>query len=218
MTLCFLPSWSSMRAAAPENVRHELPACRTHGPVRIAPITVYQYCFKHRHRLRLVDILPVAVRLVIAISHHSQANMLPTLARRIGLNPFAAPKVPAINPPYFPYTWETNPYVCKRTWPPEFSKLSQKHQFKLERRYRRRAKLAYARPNWHKMVKLAQWGSILFVSVYGILFMELTDGNTPFSGVSWTGTMLGCQGTCTDYVQDSRMVCGTNGQHVQRKG
>jgi hypothetical protein len=34
------------------------------------------------------------------------------------------------------------------------------------------------------MVKLAQWGSILFVSVYGILFMELTDGNTPFSGVS----------------------------------
>ena len=110
--------------------------------------------------------------------------MLPTIARRIGLNPFAAPKAPAVNVPYFPYTWETNPYVCKRTWPPEFAKLSQKHQFKLERRYRRRAKLAYARPNWHKMVKLAQWGSILFVSVYGILFMELTDGNTPFSGVS----------------------------------
>lgn len=109
--------------------------------------------------------------------------MLPTLARRMGLNPFASPKAPAVNIPYFPYTWETNPYVCKRTWPPEFSKLSQKHQFKLERRYRRRAKLAYARPNWHKMVKLAQWGSILFVSVYGILFMELTDGNTPFSGV-----------------------------------
>lgn len=113
--------------------------------------------------------------------------MLPTLARRIGLNPFAAPKAPAVNVPYFPYTWETNPYVCKRTWPPEFAKLSQKHQFKLERRYRRRAKLAYARPNWHKMVKLAQWGSILFVSVYGILFMELTDGNTPFSGVRIIG-------------------------------
>jgi len=116
--------------------------------------------------------------------------MLPTLARRISLNPFAAPKAPAVNVPYFPYTWETNPYVCKRTWPPEFTKLSQKHQFKLERRYRRRAKLAYARPNWHKMVKLAQWGSILFVSVYGILFMELTDGNTPFSGVSLASTIV----------------------------
>ncbi|KAM0689409.1 hypothetical protein Q7P36_011487 [Cladosporium allicinum] len=118
--------------------------------------------------------------------------MLPTLARRIGLNPFAAPKAPAINAPYFPYTWETNPYICKRTWPPEFSKLSQKHQFKLERRYRRRAKLAYARPNWHKMVKLAQWGSILFVSVYGVLFMELTDGNTPFSGIrAWYAEQMG---------------------------
>jgi hypothetical protein len=133
--------------------------------------------------------------------------MLPTLARRIGLNPFAAPKAPAINAPYFPYTWETNPYICKRTWPPEFSKLSQKHQFKLERRYRRRAKLAYARPNWHKMVKLAQWGSILFVSVYGILFMELTDGNTPFSGVSWDDIVSHFKGTRTDYLQDPSMVC-----------
>ena len=144
--------------------------------------------------------------------------MLPTLARRIGLNPFAAPKAPAINAPYFPYTWETNPYICKRTWPPEFSKLSQKHQFKLERRYRRRAKLAYARPNWHKMVKLEQWGSILFVSVYGILFMELTDGNTPFSGVSWDDSVFYIQGTRANYLQDPSMVCRADGQHVQRQG
>ena len=137
--------------------------------------------------------------------------MLPTLARRIGLNPFAAPKAPAVNVPYFPYTWETNPYVCKRTWPPEFAKLSQEHQFKLERRYRRRAKLAYARPNWHKMVKLAQWGSILFVSVYGILFMELTDGNTPFSGVSSIirGTML--YSTHADY-------CKIRGWYAEQMG
>ena len=40
------------------------------------------------------------------------------------------------------------------------------------------------------MVKLAQWGSILFVSVYGILFMELTDGNTPFTGVSIIGILM----------------------------
>ncbi|KAM0721289.1 hypothetical protein Q7P37_003577 [Cladosporium fusiforme] len=118
--------------------------------------------------------------------------MLPTLVRRAGLNPFAMPKTPATNIPIFPYTWETNPYKCKRTWPPDFTKLSQKHQFKLERRYRRRAKLAYARPNWHKMVKLAQWGSILFVAVYGILFMDVTDGETPFSGIrDWYKEQMG---------------------------
>jgi hypothetical protein len=139
----------------------------------------------------------------VPIHTNSLANMLPTLARRISLNPFAAPKIPAINIPHFPYTWETNPYICKRTWPPEFTKLSQKHQFKLERRYRRRAKLAYARPNWHKMVKLAQWGSILFVTVYGILFMELTDGNTPFTGVSYASiVMLGLYMLTTSRSED----------------
>lgn len=58
---------------------------------------------------------------------------------------------------YKPYL---NAYKAKKTWPPDFSQLSQKHQFRLERRYRRRTKLAWARPRWNKMVKLATWGSI----------------------------------------------------------
>jgi hypothetical protein len=40
------------------------------------------------------------------------------------------------------------------------SKLSPKHQFRLERKYRRRAMLKYARPKWVKATKLAQWGVI----------------------------------------------------------
>ena len=40
------------------------------------------------------------------------------------------------------------------------SKLSPKHQFRLERKYRRRAALKYARPKWTKATKLVQWGSI----------------------------------------------------------
>lgn len=52
------------------------------------------------------------------------------------------------------------PYKAKRPWPPDMSKLSSKHQFRLERRYRRRAKLKYARPAWAKWTKLVQWGSI----------------------------------------------------------
>lgn len=94
------------------------------------------------------------------------------------------PQVPDPNQSGFPFTGETNPYRCQRTWPPDFSKLSTKHQFRLERRYRRRAKLKWARPNWVKGVKLAQWGSIIFVAVYGILFLDTGNGQTPFDGVS----------------------------------
>lgn len=40
------------------------------------------------------------------------------------------------------------------------SKLSPKHQFRLERKYRRRAALKYARPKFIKTVTLVQWGVI----------------------------------------------------------
>jgi len=55
----------------------------------------------------------------------------------------------------------SNPYRAKRLWPPDFSKLTPKHQFRLERRYKRRVKLKWARPRWTKAVKLAQLGSIV---------------------------------------------------------
>ncbi|PSK60366.1 hypothetical protein B9Z65_516 [Elsinoe australis] len=66
----------------------------------------------------------------------------------------------------------SNPYKAKRPWPPNFSQLSQKHQFQLERRYRRRAKLKWARPGWMKFTKVAQWGTIGFVLVYAVLFLN----------------------------------------------
>ena len=53
-----------------------------------------------------------------------------------------------------------SPYQPKRQWPPDMTKLSPKHQFRLERKYRRRAALKYARPKWTKLTKLAQWGAI----------------------------------------------------------
>lgn len=55
---------------------------------------------------------------------------------------------------------DTNPYRAKRLWPPDFAKLSPKDQFKLERRYRRRSKLAWARPKWTKYTKIAQLSMI----------------------------------------------------------
>ena len=52
----------------------------------------------------------------------------------------------------------SNPYKAQKQWPPDFAKINPKHQFRLERRYRRRAKLKYARPQWMKYTKLLQWG------------------------------------------------------------
>ncbi|KAL6234803.1 hypothetical protein BDW75DRAFT_211230 [Aspergillus navahoensis] len=63
-------------------------------------------------------------------------------------------------------------YPPKRQWPPDMSKLSPKHQFRLERKYRRRAALKYARPKWTKATKIVQWGTIGFVLIYALLFME----------------------------------------------
>ncbi|KAL4908155.1 hypothetical protein BDW74DRAFT_174849 [Aspergillus multicolor] len=60
----------------------------------------------------------------------------------------------------------------KRQWPPDMSKLSPKHQFRLERKYRRRAALKYERPKWTKATILVQWGAIGFVVIYALLFMQ----------------------------------------------
>ncbi|KAL3477152.1 hypothetical protein BJX99DRAFT_226784 [Aspergillus californicus] len=68
-----------------------------------------------------------------------------------------------------------SPYKPKRQWPPDMSKLSPKHQFRLERKYRRRAALKYARPKWTKATKLVQGGAIAFVLLYALLFMEWDD-------------------------------------------
>jgi len=96
----------------------------------------------------------------------------------------APPAAPLI---HVPFTAATNPYRCKRTWPPEFSQLSRKHQFRLERRYRRRTKLKWARPTWTKVTTLAQWGTILFVLVYGVLYLDMSvegqEQGTPFDAI-----------------------------------
>jgi len=85
----------------------------------------------------------------------TSAKMFPTIIRRT-----AQQTTPFIY---------TNPYKAKRLWPPDFTKLSPKHQFRLERRYKRRAKLKWARPRWTKAVKIAQMASITCrCEVYGV--------------------------------------------------
>lgn len=63
----------------------------------------------------------------------------------------------ADSPPFDP---AKNPYKARRPWPPDFSTMDEKHQFRLEKRYRRRTQMAYLRPGWVKGVKIVQWTAI----------------------------------------------------------
>lgn len=91
--------------------------------------------FHHHHQ-------PSIARSTLALA------MLRTLVRRAAERPRSA------------FDINNNPYKAKRVWPPDFSKLPPKHQFRLERKYRRRSQLKWARPRWNKFVKLAQWATI----------------------------------------------------------
>ncbi|KAI1403336.1 hypothetical protein F4819DRAFT_484778 [Hypoxylon fuscum] len=74
-------------------------------------------------------------------------------------------------------------YKPKKVWPPDFSKLSEKEQFRFERRYKRRVKLATARPRWDKYVRLAQLFSVTSVLIYSVLFMDWNTEKQPFQGI-----------------------------------
>jgi hypothetical protein len=107
---------------------------------------------------------------------------------------------PAPSPPTYtvPFTALNNPYPANRPWPPDFNNLSSQHRFRLERRYRRRTKLKWARPNWKKGVTLAQWGSILFVIGYGVLYLEFEQSG----GGEQAGERAGRRVTVMDGVRE----------------
>ncbi|KAI2466124.1 hypothetical protein F4781DRAFT_368408 [Annulohypoxylon bovei var. microspora] len=74
------------------------------------------------------------------------------------------------------------PYKLKKMWPPDFSRLSPKDQFRFERRYKRRLRLAAVRPRWDKFIRLAQFFSVTIVLTYTVLFMDWGKENNPFQG------------------------------------
>ncbi|OQE43652.1 hypothetical protein PENCOP_c003G02046 [Penicillium coprophilum] len=94
----------------------------------------------------------------------------------------SANKTESSPPPSFEDVYYS-PYQPKRQWPPDMSKLSPKHQFRLERKYRRRAALKYARPTFMKATMIGQWVVIGFVIIYAVLFMEWESDNTPFHAI-----------------------------------
>ncbi|KAI1115468.1 hypothetical protein F5Y14DRAFT_450039 [Nemania sp. NC0429] len=108
--------------------------------------------------------------------------MFSTVARRAGslLSRSTAPKLrrsAAAAPDVY------TRYKLKKVWPPDFSRLSEKDKFRFEKRYKRRIKLATARPRWNRYVQLAQLGIITSVIIYSVLFMQWETERQPFEGL-----------------------------------
>ncbi|KAK4464647.1 hypothetical protein QBC42DRAFT_294910 [Cladorrhinum samala] len=100
--------------------------------------------------------------------------MLPTLVRRLAQTTtrmqLPPREIPAV-------------YKLKKVWPPDMSTMSAQQQLRFEKKYKRRLKLATARPGWDKGVKLAQLFTITFVLVYTALFMDWKEMPNPYGGI-----------------------------------
>ncbi|KAL9086837.1 MAG: hypothetical protein Q9159_003925 [Coniocarpon cinnabarinum] len=84
----------------------------------------------------------------------------------------------------------TASYRAKNAWPPDFATLTPKYQLRLERRYKRRAQLKWARPRLMAWTRVAQWTAGIGIAVYGVFFMDWgkelqspdRTGSGPFEG------------------------------------
>jgi len=105
-----------------------------------------------------------------------------------------------------PYV-ENNPYSAKKLWPPDFTRLSTKQQFRLERRYKRRSKLKFQSPGWIKSVKLAQLGTMTSVLFYGVLFIDWKQPHQPFQGLrKWFNDVTGTEWAPTNEIMYKRRL------------
>lgn len=72
--------------------------------------------------------------------------MFPTLVRRLAQAAKPQLNAAAANPTY----------KLKKVWPPDIKNMTAQQQLRFEKKYKRRLKLATARPRWDKFVRVAQ--------------------------------------------------------------
>jgi hypothetical protein len=98
-----------------------------------------------------------------------------------------------------PFDFSRNRFHMRKKWPPNFRNLTEKQQFRFERKFKRRIKMKATSVTWNKWVGIVQWSMISFVLVYGVLFhdfakdpMNPRPGEQPFEGVrGWMWDKLG---------------------------
>lgn len=89
-----------------------------------------------------------------------------------------------------PFNFERNRYKAKKQWPPNFTDLTHRQQFRYERKWKRRLLLKSYKPQWQKWTKIVQWSLISFVVVYSVFFYDFAKdpmnprpGEQPFKGL-----------------------------------
>ncbi|EUC50421.1 hypothetical protein COCMIDRAFT_82031 [Bipolaris oryzae ATCC 44560] len=112
-----------------------------------------------------------------------------------------------------PFDFARNKYPVKKKWPPNLRALTEKQQFRFERKFKRRIKLKSERPLWNKWTKVVQWSLISFIVVYGVLFhdfrkdpMNPRPGEQPFEGLRQR--MWGILGGFYTHTEDSMKDAG----------
>lgn len=89
-----------------------------------------------------------------------------------------------------PFDFARNRFTVRKKWPPNLRELTERQQFRFERKFKRRIKAKAVRPQWNNRVKIVQWSLISFILVYGVLFndfakdpMNPRPGEQPFKGL-----------------------------------
>jgi hypothetical protein len=89
-----------------------------------------------------------------------------------------------------PFNFARNRYPAKKKWPPQLMQLTERQQFRFERKFKRRLQLKSFRPGWDKWVKITMWTLIGTVTIYSVLFHDFTNdamnprpGEQPFKSL-----------------------------------
>jgi hypothetical protein len=89
-----------------------------------------------------------------------------------------------------PFNFARNRYPAKKKWPPNLRELTDKQNYRFERKFKRRVTLKSVRPQWNRWTKIVQWSTISFIVVYGVLFHDFAQdpmnprpGQQPFAGL-----------------------------------
>ncbi|KAL5118248.1 hypothetical protein ACEQ8H_003920 [Pleosporales sp. CAS-2024a] len=89
-----------------------------------------------------------------------------------------------------PFDFARNRYRTRKQWPPNLRDLTEKQQFRFERKFKRRIRFKSIRPQFNKWVGIVQWSLISFIVVYSVLFhdwskdpMNPRPGEQPFMGI-----------------------------------
>jgi len=126
--------------------------------------------------------------------------MLQLLQRLLGRSP--RPQLP-------PFNFARNRFKVKKVWPPQLRELTEKQQFRFERKFKRRLRIKSIKPQWQKWTKIVQWSMISFVLVYGVFWhdfakdpMNPRPGEQPFKGLrAWMRGLYG--GVWTHTISES---------------